>query len=145
MKLSDMIQFSKSTSSFPILFLGLMICFISCKSKDTRSDRSNQEDLYMQSISIIEKHLKSMRNAKDSIQADSIFQAYESEITELNMGFPPGTDFSLTEDENDMIAKHIESLVQSRDSVLRKSSLDPFEPITSIAPASANSESAQTP
>lgn len=112
-----------------------LLPIVSCNQNKGNADRSNQRELFLQSVSLLENKIKQIGNAKDSTAVDSIYKSYEEELTALNFKFPPETDFKMTESENDTLINLLTRVHTLRDSLLISFARNQSVPADSIAVA----------
>ena len=61
--------------------------------------------LFSQSAEILNDEIKNIFNMRDSLEVDSLHEALEKKLVDLNFSYPPETDLLLTEQENDSLFK----------------------------------------
>ena len=121
----------KSITFLPVL---LIFAFSSCGSKENKERNSEADDLFNKSVqTIIESTLK-IKNASDSIEVDSISEAFEKRIIEINFSVSAETDLKLNEQENDSLYKLLNNFRNLKEEKLRELSIShndtiPEEPL----------------
>lgn len=61
-----------------------------------------------------------MTAAKDSMSVGELSERFEARMAKINSSYPPETDFSMTEQENDTLKVLLEKYAAVRDSRLEK-------------------------
>ena len=61
--------------------------------------------LFSQSAEILNDEIKNIFNMRDSLEVDSLHEALEKKLVDINFSYPPETDLLLTEQENDSLFK----------------------------------------
>lgn len=89
-----------------------------CESHQTDQSRVNARGLYTESLKTITLYSDSMLHAKDSATVERLNEGLDEALTRLNSGYPPETDFSITEGENDTLSVVTRHFIEIRDSLL---------------------------
>lgn len=108
--------------------LALSLGIFSCKSDKNESERNAAVELYSLTCEVANSYIDSLSNAKDSIEVNRLFEAFDARIDEINMSVRPDTDYELSEDENDTIAQLLDRISEVRSErlkALRSSGLTP--------------------
>ncbi|MDE5976118.1 MAG: hypothetical protein K2M10_06605 [Muribaculaceae bacterium] len=103
------------------IFLSGFLLFISCNTNDKKEVTDSSGLLFQKSVDLINLYVDSIRNAKDSLQFQTIVRNFNWKITTLNYDFPPDTDLLLSEEENDSLIKlykKLERVKMHQDSVV---------------------------
>ena len=61
--------------------------------------------LFSQSAELLNDEIKNIFNMRDSLEVDSLHEALEKKLVDINFSYPPETDLLLTEQENDSLFK----------------------------------------
>lgn len=104
-------------------FLALMAA--GCIRGREENREREAESLFNDVRELVISYTDSMAAAKDSVSVAELSERFEERITKINMGYPPETDFSMTEQENDTLKVLLEKYAAARDSRLEKLHLAP--------------------
>ena len=92
----------KTSGKFTILAL-LFFFHISCVKEKQPTDNKESHELFSKSAELILSVTSQIEAARDSSSIDSILNAFDKNLTDINFSVPPETDYKLTEEENDSI------------------------------------------
>lgn len=101
-----------------VFVLSSIIC-ISCEKKKDNETFEESRNLFNQSEEVINSFIFQISQASDSLTIDSLSQACEKRIVDINFSFPPQTDLKLTEQENDSLFRLMTELISVKDIKLR--------------------------
>ena len=88
-----------------ISLLNVMV-FASCVNNDEENKNLLlPRQLFSQSAEILNDEIKNIFNMRDSLEVDSLHEALEKKLVDINFSYPPETDLLLTEQENDSLFK----------------------------------------
>ena len=77
--------------------------FAACDENNEKTDRSEARHLFVATVNLTAAYCDSMKLAADSAAVARLDNAYQAQLTRLNMGVAPETDTKLTEGENDTL------------------------------------------
>lgn len=101
-----------------ILLAAILMAGISCSKKKSHTLRGEARMLYSESLDTTRAYIDSISNAADSSTLLSLCERYDEAITRLNYGYPPGTDYEISEGENDTLMNLFSRFISVRDSLL---------------------------
>lgn len=90
----------------------VIISLSACEKKTVNDKEEDARNLFVESETLMRETMHQYISSNDSLVIDSIENAYEKKITEINFSYPPQTDLKLTEQENDSLFKLIEEMRQ---------------------------------
>ncbi len=100
--------------------LGILSCFLlSCKEKKVPTLDKEAHELYNRSLSLVTSYTDSILNSQDSATLIQLDKRFESTLTKLNYEYPAGTDYEITEGENDTLTMLSVRYVHAKDSMLK--------------------------
>ena len=116
----------------------LMLLFpTACKSGNEQAGNDEGNELYKESLAIINSYTDSISEAKDSAKIESLYSSFDNALTKLNYKHTADTDLRLSEAQNDTLTKATLRLVHLRDSLLYKFA----HPLNSVDSAATDSVS----
>lgn len=68
------------------------------------------EQLFIKSVKLITAYTDSIGNTTDSTAFNRMRNEFDEKLAKVNFQFPPDTDLSLTEEENDSLVRLLEKL-----------------------------------
>ena len=92
----------------------------SCKQQEETTYGEYEEKLFTESASLIQEFIGEFREAVDSLEIDSLNEAFDKRIVEINFSVPPETDLKLTEQDNDSLFNLLKIMRKERDSRLKE-------------------------
>lgn len=102
-----------------LFLLAVLQLFTSCRQSEKNIQDHASLALYQQTCELTEAYLDSVSSAPDSLQLMLITDRFESRMERLNMDVAPETDYRLSEDQNDTIARLIEKLILAKEARLK--------------------------
>ena len=113
-----------------VFLFAFSLVLLSCNKKEEHSGSLEARELFNLSAETILDYIKSIPEAKDSADVDSLYNRFQKEVTDINFKFPPETDLKLTEQENDSLFVLLQRL-----NIVRKEKLESlvFNPNDSIS------------
>ena len=109
-------------NKFIIIVLSLFSLF-SCHKTEQMDNNPESRELFLQSEMLIKTTIREIYESKDSLEVDSLSNAFEKKITDINFAYAPGTDLKLTEEENDSLFKLLERMTHVKSKKLLDLSL----------------------
>lgn len=109
-------------NKFIIIVLSLFSLF-SCHKTEQMDNNQESRELFLQSEMLIKTTIMEIYESKDSLEVDSLSNAFEKKITDINFVYAPGTDLKLTEEENDSLFKLLERMTHVKSKKLLDLSL----------------------
>ena len=103
----------------PFIFFSIF----SCTSKEKTESTEEARDLFSKSAELIIHTTNQIKDAKDSLEIDSLTYVFEKRITEINFEYPPQTDFKLNEIENDSLYNLLTIMTKEKKSKLSQFSV----------------------
>lgn len=102
-----------------IIFIltGILIITGSCSKKIENRSRDQARQLFLKSIKVNESYIDSILKAPDSLTLTGLINRYKDAVTSLNFNFPAGTDYELSEGENDTLKHLNDRIIFLRDSL----------------------------
>lgn len=101
-----------------LVFIIMGVLFlVACQNNKENMSNTDARDLFNESTLLIIDYIDKLEAASDSVKVDSISEAFEKSITDLNFNYPPNTDLKINEQENDSLFK---LLTQFKDLKLKK-------------------------
>ena len=91
----------------------------SCSGRQITEQEENAPRLYARSTACIRKYIDSIKTAPDSSAVTRLMNEFQESLTKINFEFPPNTDLSLGEDENDTLFYLTSRLIETRDQRLK--------------------------
>lgn len=76
--------------------------------------REQADQLYKRICSTTVLYIDSIKTAKDSTAVESLFERFEERLVKINYESIPDTDYSISEDQNDTIYIHLDSIRRVR-------------------------------
>lgn len=93
------------------LLFTIALCFLSsCSHRDSKNDHAMAEQLFIKSVKLITAYTDSIGNTTDSTAFNRMRNEFDEKLAKVNFQFPPDTDLSLTEEENDSLVRLLEKL-----------------------------------
>lgn len=99
-----------------LIISSTLIC--GCIKKTDRSLRKEARELYLKSLSLSNKYLDSLARCRDTATLLGIAERYDHAVTSLNYKYPAGTDYEISEGENDTLTGLTLRFITLRDSML---------------------------
>lgn len=97
---------TKCSWCIKVISLINMMVFASCVNNDEgNKNLLLPRQLFSQSAEILNDEIKNIFNMRDSLEVDSLHEALEKKLVDINFSYPPETDLLLTEQENDSLFK----------------------------------------
>ena len=101
------------------LLLYVVFATLSCSGRQITEQEENAPQLYSRSAACIRKFTDSIKGAPDSASVRRLMNEFQESLTKINFEFPPNTDLSLGEDENDTLFYLTSRLIETRDQRLK--------------------------
>ena len=101
----------------PFILSSLVI--IGCKETNTPTLTEEAHILYKRSIYLTNIYMDSILNCKDSSSIYQIDKHFDNRLTKLNYEYPAGTDYDMTEGENDTLTFQLARYAYIKDSLLQ--------------------------
>ena len=89
-----------------VIFFGMS----GCQKKEESKDNNEARELFMKSADLLIDFTDKIEGSQDSSSIDSLLQLYDKKSVDLNFSVPPGTDYKLTEQENDSLFKLLQNM-----------------------------------
>lgn len=106
-----------------VLLISLLFTIASgmtgCMKKKENSRRADARDLFVKSMNMAERYTDSIARCGDSATLLALCRRYDAALTRLNYTYPAGTDYEISEGENDTLLNLTSRYVTLRDSLLR--------------------------
>lgn len=97
-----------------LLLFGLYaLVLASCQEKKEIDRSEDASKLFRESALILKEITQKIAEAPDSMTIDSLRDLYEKKITTINFSFPPETDLSVTEQDNDSLFTLIKKMKET--------------------------------
>ncbi len=90
-----------------------------CSTKQPTPQEEAAPQLYAGSVKCLKKYIDSVRKAPDSAAVHRLMSEFQESLTKLNFDFPPNTDLSIGEDENDTLFRLTADLLELKETRLR--------------------------
>lgn len=104
---------------FISLFIAITAGLAGCMRKKDNSRRAEAHDLFVKSMDMAERYTDSIARCGDSATLLALCRRYDAALTRLNYSYPAGTDYEISEGENDTLQNLTDKYVLLRDSLLR--------------------------
>lgn len=91
----------KFLHSITLIILSVMM--FACQHKDDKDSYIEARELFTKSAETITRYIKDIQSASDSTSVDSLYNALEKKLVDINFSFPPETDLKLNAQENDSL------------------------------------------
>ena len=107
---------------FKFIFLSSLFIFIglSCTSEKKETQTQPYDELFVKSSEIYKMAIDSIKNVNDSASFYSVIENLDNKLTKLYYDFPAGTDYSLSEEENDSLIKLSQEFILERNKADRR-------------------------
>lgn len=116
-----------------ILMLTAALSIMGC-SKSTKSHaRPEAKQLYKESVALAKIYIDSIKHAPDSAHVELLRTNYDNAITKLNYKYPPNTYLSISESENEGLARMTGNIIATVHNRLRGLKGHPGLPPDSVA------------
>lgn len=124
-------------STVIISSLVVLCLFASCRKEEREIDRESGERLFELSERLIKTHADSLELAPDTTTLLRMEKSLTDKMAKVNFQFPPNTDLTLTEEENDSLAQMMKKFREKYDvrlkEMIRRLPADTVIPPTSTA------------
>lgn len=111
----------KSLYLLPLSIALILLSFglVACKEKQAPTLAKEAQELYSKSVGLISLYTDSLLASKDSSTLIQLDKRFENTLTKLNYQYPAGTDYEITEGENDTLTMMSVRYVSLKDSLLK--------------------------
>lgn len=82
-----------------------------CRQKSGDRKRPDAKLLYKESVELGKRYIDSINAAPDSATVERLRDAYDEEATKINYSYPPDTYLSISESENEVLARITSNLL----------------------------------
>lgn len=100
-----------------------------------KRERIDQNDdaslLFDESAQVIIEYTDKIRAAQDSLSVDSLSEAFEKRIIDINFSFPGDTDLKLSEQDNDSLYSLLQTYLNVKKEVYRNLAISPVDSLES--------------
>ena len=86
-----------------VIFVMAVLCLFSCKKQIKEDNNEEARSLFEQTSALLIDYTYKIKAASDSLEIDSIRELLEKRLVDVNFSVHPGTDYKLTEEENDSL------------------------------------------
>lgn len=116
----------------------LVLCLLaSCRKEERETDRESGEHLFELSERLIKTYADSLEIAPDTTALLRMEKSLTDKMAKVNFQFPPNTDLTLTEEENDSLAQMMKRFREKYDvrlkEMIRRLPADTLAPPASTA------------
>lgn len=82
-----------------------------CRQKSVDRKRPDAKLLYKESVELGKRYIDSINAAPDSATVERLRDAYDEAATKINYSYPPDTYLSISESENEVLARITSNLL----------------------------------
>ena len=90
--------------------VSLLLLICACSNSDSSKNNIEARELFQKSTELINQYSDKIGLASTPYAVDSLLEHFDKDISDLNFAFPPQTDLSLTEQENDSLIKLLDRM-----------------------------------
>lgn len=125
------------------------LCLLSgCRNSHEKRDHALAGQLFENSLRLIRLYTDSMNNVSDSASYRRLKDDFDEKIAKVNFQFPADTDLSLTQEENDSLAKALDmfvKIVREKGKGLIANDSIPADSVPSVVTSPANVNNGNRP
>lgn len=112
------------------IYLLMQLFMMGCKRE--RIDQNDDASLlFDESAQVIIEYTDKIRAAQDSLSVDSLSEAFEKRIIDINFSFPGDTDLKLSEQDNDSLYSLLQTYLNVKKEVYRNLAISPVDSLES--------------
>lgn len=103
---------------YTVIIISIAMISTGCIKKADHTLRKEARDLYLKSLALNTKYIDSISRCRDTATLLGIAERYDHALTALNYKYPAGTDYEVSEGENDTLKNLTMKFITVRDSLL---------------------------